>query len=287
VSIVDRETAGTRLEIPRTAGGAAFIGRQAELAALNEVLTITHKGSPRVVAIEGAAGMGKTSLLQDFLAHIAPTTVLWSSGDEHERAVPWGLLRQLAAVASATGRPQLAAELKGLEPETDALVVGASLHHFLKETERAVVVIDDAHWADQESLAAVRFACRRLGAEQILVVVTYRPDDPGRPGEEWRRLFVEKGVRVRLAGLSLAELIQLSSAVTGSALSRRAAIRLFEQTGGHAWHTVSLLEQLPLTTFELTDGPLPAPYELTRTVSERLSSCRATTRGRYAGVGPG
>ena len=276
--IVDPETAGTRLEIPRTAGEAAFIGRQAELAVLNEVLSSTRKGSPRVVAIEGVGGMGKTSLLQDFLAHIGPTTVLWSSGDEHERAVPWGLLRQLVDVASATGLPHLAADLKGLGPETDPLVAGASLHHFLKETERAVVVIDDAHWADQQSLAAVRFACRRLAAEQILVVVTYRPDDPGRPGEDWRRLFVEKGVRLRLAGLSLAELTQLSSAVTGSALSRRAAVRLFEQTGGHPWHTVSLLEQLPLATFELTDGPLPAPYELTRTISEHLNSCRAATR---------
>ncbi len=276
--IVDSGTVGTPFETPPTGGEAPFVGRQDELAVLQEALIGAHQGSLRVVAVEGAAGIGKTSLLQHFLNQIEPTTVLWCSGDEDERALPWGLLHHLAGVARAVGLPRHTDELIGLEPDTDPLLIGCHLHNFLKENERAIVVIDDAHWADRQSLAAVRFACRRLVAGQILVVVTYRPDDPGRPGEEWRRLFVERGARVRLGGLSMPELRQLAGSVLGLPLSRRAAIRLFEQTSGHPSHTVSLLEQLPPATFERTEGPLPAPYELAKTVSRRLNSCGAATR---------
>ena len=276
--IVDSGTVGTPFETPPTGGVAAFVGRQAELAVLQAALIDAQRGSPRIMAVEGGAGIGKTSLLQHFLNQTEPTTVLWSSGDEDERALPWGLLHHLAGVARSVGLPQLTAEVNGLEPDTDPLLVGSRLHNFLTENERANVVIDDAHWADRQSLAAVRFACRRLVAGQNLVVVTYRPDDPGRLGEEWRRLFVEKGVRVRLAGLSVPELSQLAASVMGLALSRRAVARLYEHTSGHPAHTVSLLEQLPLATFERTDGPLPAPYELAKTVSRRLNSCGAATR---------
>ena len=110
------------------------------------------------------------------------------------------------------------------------------------------------------------------------MLMTYRPDEAGRLGGGWRRLLVERGVRVRLGGLSVPELIQLSDGVTGLPLSRRAATRLFEQTSGHPLYVRSLLEQLPPATFERTEGPLPAPAELAGTVLARLSSCSAAAR---------
>ncbi len=230
------------------------------------------------MAVEGVAGVGKTSLVRQFIAHTNPTRVFWCSGDPDERALAWGLLGQLADSARARDLPHLAELVTCLDSEADPLLVRTSFLRFVKENELAVVVIDDAHWADHQSLAAARFVFRRLPPGQLMVVMTYRSEEAGRLGEEWRRLFVERGRRLRLAGLSVPELVQLSEAVTGSPLSNRAAIRLFEQTSGHPSYALSLLEQLPVATLERADGPLPAPLDLASTVSDRLSSCKAHTR---------
>ena len=236
------------------------------------------EGLPQIVAVEGIAGIGKTTLVRHFLGQTDPSRVFWSSADQDEVDLAWGLLGQLADAARAKGVGYIAELVDGLDPETDPFLVGASLLRLVGEHELAVVVIDDAHWADRQSLAAARFAFRRLPPGQILVVMTYRPEEAGRLGGGWRRLLVERGVRVRLGGLGIPELVRLSEAVTGLPLSRRAATRLFEQTSGHPLYARSLLEQLPPVTLERSEGPLPAPAELAGTVLARLSTCSAPAR---------
>jgi DNA-binding CsgD family transcriptional regulator len=262
----------------RRAGPDGFVGRRPELALLGEALVRARGGSPQIVAVEGIAGIGKTTLVRHFLGQTDPSRVFWSSADQDEVDLAWGLLGQLADAARAKGVGYIADLVDGLDSETDPFLVGASLLRLVGEHELAVVVIDDAHWADRQSLAAARFAFRRLPPGQILVVMTYRPEEAGRLGGGWRRLLVERGVRVRLGGLGIPELVRLSEAVTGLPLSRRAATRLFEQTSGHPLYARSLLEQLPPATLERSEGPLPAPAELAGTVLARLSSCSAPAR---------
>ncbi|HTT90407.1 MAG TPA: AAA family ATPase [Acidimicrobiales bacterium] len=256
----------------------AFVGRSGELALLDEALVRGANGTPQIVAIEGIAGIGKTTLVRRFVAQVDPARVFWCSADQDEVDLPWGLLSQLADVAKAKGIPHIADALGEPEAATDPFLVGSSLLRLVGEHDLAVVVIDDAHWADRQSLAAARFAFRRLPPGELVVVMTYRPEEAGRLGEGWRRLLVEKGVRARLGGLAVPELIQLSEAVTGLRLSRRAATRLFDQTSGHPLYARSLLEQLPPATLERSEGPLPAPAELAGTVLARLSSCSAPAR---------
>ena len=255
-----------------------FVGRRPELSLLDEVLVRARGGSPQIVAIEGVAGIGKTTLVGHFVGQSDPSRVFWCSADQDETDLPWGLLGQLADAARAKGLDEMRDLVAGLEPTTDPFLVGASLLRLVGEHELALVVIDDAHWADRQSLAAARFAFRRLPPGQILVLMTYRPEEAGRLGDGWRRLLVERGVRVRLGGLGVPELVHLSEAVTGLPLSRRAATKLFEQTSGHPLYARSLLEQLPPSTFERSEGPLPAPAELAGTVLARLSSCSAPAR---------
>ena len=92
---------------PRSSSsGIPFIGRQPELGALEEGLNRARHGSPRIVAVEGLSGIGKTSLVRQFVAKTDATRILWCSGDENERSLAWGLLGQLADVARARGLPQ-------------------------------------------------------------------------------------------------------------------------------------------------------------------------------------
>src|SRR5262245_12622636 len=56
---------------------APFVGRQAELAALQAALEAARRGMPHLVFVAGEAGIGKTTLVRRFLAQIPVTTPLW------------------------------------------------------------------------------------------------------------------------------------------------------------------------------------------------------------------
>lgn len=268
-----------RLHKPVTPGG--LVGRAGELDLLVASLQRAHGGSPQVVGIEGSAGIGKTCLVRHFVAGARAAAVVWASGDADETDLPWGVLRQLSAAATAVGvagSRDLGRLAEGLDPGADPLMVGAGLLSLL-EADDAIVVIDDAHWADGQSLAAVRFALRRLVSEKVLVIVTYRPEDAGRLGEGWRRLIEGgTGTRIRLGGLAAPDLVKLAETVAGRALSKRGAARLLEQTSGHPLYARSLLEQVPLATLERTSGPLPAPVDLASAVAARYASVRPSAQ---------
>ena len=93
-------------------------------------------GHPKVVLVEGEAGIGKSSLLARFAAGLADAAVLRASGDEAELLLPYGIVGQLVASArGAGGSPPglLAAELSdGVDP----LAVGAELVMWLGQVCR-------------------------------------------------------------------------------------------------------------------------------------------------------
>jgi hypothetical protein len=66
-------------------------------------------GRPRVVLVEGEAGIGKSSLLSRFVSGHRDVCVLRASGEETETLLPWGVADQLLAAArtaAADGSPQ-------------------------------------------------------------------------------------------------------------------------------------------------------------------------------------
>src|SRR4029077_19540994 len=90
---------------------AAFVGRQPELAVLRARLAEALAGRPQIVQIQGPAGIGKTALLEHFLAQVryepAPV-VLWASGEETEGLLAYGVVEQLAPAIASTGAEALA-----------------------------------------------------------------------------------------------------------------------------------------------------------------------------------
>ena len=78
---------------------APFVGRQPELAVLQARLVDALAGRPQIVQIQGPAGIGKTALLEHFLAEVRTDqgpVVVWASGEETEELLAYGVVEQMA-----------------------------------------------------------------------------------------------------------------------------------------------------------------------------------------------
>jgi ATP/maltotriose-dependent transcriptional regulator MalT len=257
----------------------SFVGRQPELAFLHAQLDRARAGEPRLVLVEGPAGIGKTALVRHFLAHDGGVWVLRASGEETEASLAFGVLAQLVEPAVTVPAGPLSA-LRGSEQcPADPLVAGAALVDLLGELQHhsaVVVVLDDAHWADRPSLHALTFALRRLHVDRVLALVLTREGTDPRLPEGLRRVLAgDYGVRLCLAGLDAAELRTLGAQLGVERLPRRAAERLRDHTGGNPLYARALLEELPAETLRDTNMPLPAPRSFALLVLARLARCRA------------
>jgi hypothetical protein len=130
--------------VVHTAGVDHFVGRVSELSVLDAEMRAVLAGRPRVVLVEGEAGIGKSSLLSRFVFEHRDVCVLRASGDEAEMLLDWGLADQLlagAGPAAAEGSSQ-AGVARG--KDADAMAVGAQLVAVLGDLQaddRVVVVV--------------------------------------------------------------------------------------------------------------------------------------------------
>ncbi|WP_406494852.1 LuxR C-terminal-related transcriptional regulator [Streptomyces sp. NBC_01604] len=246
--------------------GAAFLGRTGELAELRRLYGEASAGRPRLVVVEGPAGIGKTALVRCFVTDTARGGVLTAAGEENEAELPYGVLSRLL------GRPV----------RTDPLTAGAELLESLGELqhdEPVVLVVDDTHWADTPSLRALTFALRRLRADHVLCLLTLRDlDDRRIPGGLRRILTDDTAVRLRLAGLAAVDLVGLSARFLTEPLPADAARRLHTHTRGNPLHCRALLEEVPAAVLRSAAATLPAPQSYTRFVLDRLARCGPPAR---------
>ena len=280
---------------PVTAPGpAGFVGRSRALHDLHQVLAQVHAGQPRVALLEGPAGIGKTALVRHLLAHARVGAVVWSSGEEDEADLAFGVFDQMTAEARRIlaqrgpgegdlGEGDRGAGAPAARPRlTDPLPAGSQLIDLLGELQRAgtvVVVVDDLHWADRPSLQALTFAVRRLRVDRVLTLVTVRDlAEAELPGGLVRLLTDEGTLRVSLEGLDEGELRELIAAPGRAGLSWQACARLRAHTGGNPLHARTLLAQVPTEVLEDPDATLPVPRSFALLIVARLADMPAAGR---------
>ncbi len=190
---------------PLAATPAGLVGRDDELAYLDAIVARARSGGPaEIVAVDGEAGIGKTTLLRSWAARrtAAGDTVLMASCGQLDRAMPLdALLTALAALLRRTG-PEGTADLLGsdaalLEPVlgpvtgprpvpwlADSMLGPAVLYAALARvlgrlTRRGplLILIDDAHLAGPALLDWLRFV--RRGELAVTVVAAVRPGEGG------------------------------------------------------------------------------------------------------------
>ena len=190
-----------------------MIGRESELAQLRSALADTLLGLPQGVLVSGEAGIGKTRLLEEFLASASEEALVLTGQCVDLGAVgaPYapikGVLRSLVSQigadtvleAGGPGRGALTALLPELgDADLDRSGTGLNRLHetvavvleTVSLTTPVVVVIEDLHWADDATLNLLRFLLRGLSRGRILVVLSVRTEDVPR-GHPLRGLISE------------------------------------------------------------------------------------------------
>src|SRR5260221_3206309 len=156
-----------------------FHGRDAELALIRAELEHLSDGAEAVVVIEGAAGMGKSRLLAEVaaIAHGLGIRVGRSAADPSETVVE--LATALARLFGGT-QPLLdpdALNTLRAQPEQRFWLLG-DLQQLLERAALEaplLIAIDDSHWADNGTVAALRTLPMRLMGLPIAWVIALRP----------------------------------------------------------------------------------------------------------------
>jgi len=234
----------------RPSPSAGFVGRDRELAELDAALP-TAASAGGAVLIVGAPGIGKTRLAEEFSARAEAAGVRVAWGRCYAREAPppyWPWRESVRALARGWSTEELAvavgpdaAAIARLVPEAgERLAPGRpepveddprqarfrlfdSVTSFLvRAAARAplVVVLDDLHAADADSLALLAFLAPRLRDGRLVVVCTLRDDESALddPLAEALGALRRAGATLRLplGGLPASALGELIAARTGS-----------------------------------------------------------------------
>src|SRR5262245_9912924 len=193
-------------ETQDTERGTPLVGRQSELTQLQHLFEKALRGERQVVFVTGEAGIGKTTLVDAFLAQLrGRADVRITSGQCVEQYGPGEaylpLLEATTSLCRAPGgerhiealqryAPSWLAQLPGLlEPQAfDRLQQRApetSRERMLREMAEAaelfaarrglVLVLEDLHWSDVSTLDWVTYMARRREPAKLLILGTYRP----------------------------------------------------------------------------------------------------------------
>ncbi|HZB59289.1 MAG TPA: AAA family ATPase, partial [Actinomycetota bacterium] len=278
------------VDMTATLTSPTFVGRTEELARLAAAADRAAAGTPTSVLIGGEAGVGKTRLVGELVAgaRAAGATVLAGGCVElGGEGVPFApLIEALRALVRDLDEPALArlvpgqvrAELARLLPELGPPAGAAGqraafggdpgpwseqgrlfelllgLLERLGAQGRAVLVVEDLHWADRSTRDLLAFLVRNLRHGRLLLVGTYRSDElhrrhPLRPflAELDRGRRVE---RLELARFGPAEVAAQLAGIQGAPVPAELAGRIHARSGGNAF----FVEELAATA--ANDGEL-------------------------------
>ena len=246
-----------------------FVGRDAELAALNERLRSALDGTGQVVLIAGEPGVGKTRLAGEIAIQARELGLAHGSGraTEDKGSPPYWPFLQAFRTLGRPAPPELDARdgspnttdgssahqrFRLFETVTDSLVAEA-------ESGGLLLTLDDVQWADPASLLLLVHLAMALPAApaRMLVLVTYR--DTETTGQEHLRTAIgslarESAVtRLRLTGLSESEVAAHLAGVTGWAVPTTVAAAVCRRTQGNPFFVGELGRVLASSM----DGHLP------------------------------
>src|SRR5215471_19001267 len=161
-------------KIPAQCGGSTMdlLERDHCFNQLEELLRTATTGTGRTVLISGEAGIGKTTLVQQFVnQHCSEARQLWGACEALFTPRPLGPLYDIATQVQGS-----LFALMGSNTERPTLF-SAFLDELRKSPLPTIVVFEDVHWADEATLDLIKFLGRRIPHLPVLFLITYRDNE--------------------------------------------------------------------------------------------------------------
>jgi len=184
----------------RSTQPSGFVGRAAELTALQRAWQRASQGRRMVAWVAGEPGIGKTALLEHFVAGLGDVACArgncvqsFGAGEPYHavlealaelgrrdetvapllRAVAPTWLLQLPWLSTADVRDALLRELVGVHPERMLREMGEFLDRYT-EHRPLLLVTEDLHWADRATTQLVDYIARRRGPARLMWLSSFR-----------------------------------------------------------------------------------------------------------------
>jgi predicted ATPase len=203
------ETSSRNFAAPRLAGARHTVGRHTELAELHSGFESAATGPSLLLCVAGEPGIGKTTLVEEFLAQVAASAqpCYIARGRSSERLAGtetyFPFLEALESLFHREGNEELARAMKLLAPtwylqiahpsedSVNSQIVDAAqtssqdrmkreLGAFLQEVSRTrplILFFDDLQWADVSTIDLLAYLAGKFDAMRLLIVVAYRQSE--------------------------------------------------------------------------------------------------------------
>ena len=254
-----------------------FVGRSAELERLSDALALATNQRPATRLVGGDAGIGKTRLVNEFVAGARSSGAHVLIGDclqLGETGLPYapfvGALRPLLRSLKGDqidellgpGRAELSHLLPDLgspaatkgrrDPSPDAGAAQARLFEIvfgllrrLSDEAPVALVLEDLHWADSSTRDLLRFIVRNARDSKFLIIGTYRSDELHRR-HPLRPLLAELGRlegvdEIELEAFGADELADQLAGITGESPHPELVSAVLSRSGGNPFFVEELM----------------------------------------------
>jgi DNA-binding CsgD family transcriptional regulator len=264
--VIGGDGTGVRGQTVEIEGAARLLEREQELGELSDAVRAAQRARGRIVLVEAAAGLGKTSLLRAAvqLAAEAGFTCLRARASELEHDFAYGCVRQLLEPAIAKvddaeygrlfqGAAALAGPLfapTGAPHAVSADDASFSMLHGLywllvnfADEQPVALAVDDLHWSDPESLRFLNHLAPRLDGLPVLVFASTRTGES--VATEVARLAAGPETTVlRPQPLTIEAVRELCQVRLGAGVGRDLVAACGDATGGNPFFLEALLREI-------------------------------------------
>jgi DNA-binding winged helix-turn-helix (wHTH) protein/predicted ATPase len=271
---------GDRDVSPPVVAGPIIIGRQREVDTLEGWFQRAARGDRQLVFLSGEAGVGKTTVLDLWLARLAAeSTVLIGRGqctEHYGEAEPYlPLLDALGQLGHGPQGHEFLAVLRRYAPmwlmQLPGLVSDAELERMQRQVQGAtqarmtrelaealamltidtplVLVLEGLHWSDNATIEFLTFLAQRREPARLLVLGTYRPLETVIHAHPLRGMVQElrgcgQCVELRLELLPAEDVAAYVAGRLGGPITAALATFIYERTEGNALFMVNIVEHL-------------------------------------------
>ncbi len=172
----------------RRRNAVQVLGRCEELDAVSRAFEATRDGGSELILIEGELGIGKTTLLTAASRELEGVGLGWARCSELVSGIPYAAialaLREVLGTSTIDVRdypalalvfPEMRVRSTSAAPRTvDAL---ESLVALVEALAPLVLILDDLHWADADTLVALDYLASRGPLRGVTLAGAVRPEE--------------------------------------------------------------------------------------------------------------